>query len=151
MKIVALTLLAAGLAVAADSQVDLYTPANLKTKTETLGKKRTQFSSETLQRYGKTHYTMVAHREATGSAEVHEKESDIFYALSGDAQIVTGGTLVSTRTEKPGELRGTSIAGGKTEALPEGSIIHIPAGVPHQLLIEKGKQFTYFVVKVIEQ
>jgi uncharacterized RmlC-like cupin family protein len=29
-----------------------------------------------------------------------------------------------------------------------GDVVHIPVKVPHQLLVEPGKQFTYFVVKV---
>jgi mannose-6-phosphate isomerase-like protein (cupin superfamily) len=150
LKILVLTLLATGLAGAATSEVDLYTPSDLNTRTEQLSKKRTQFSSEQLKKYGATHYTMLAHREATGSSEVHEKEADIFYVVAGDARIVTGGKLVNPTTQKPGELRGSSIEGGTTQALPQGSIIHIPAGVPHQLLVENGKPFTYFVVKVIE-
>jgi mannose-6-phosphate isomerase-like protein (cupin superfamily) len=146
LKILALTLLAAGLAGAATTEVDIYTPSDLNARTEQLSKKGTQFSSEQLKKYGATHYTMLA----TGSSEVHEKEADIFYAVAGDAQIVTGGKLVHPKTEKPGELRGTAIEGGTTQALPQGSIIHIPAGVPHQVLVEKGKPFTYFVIKVVE-
>ena len=148
MKIIALTLLMAGLAGAAGDQVDLYTAQDLKEMTQRLSEKRTQFSSEDLPRYG-NHYTMMAHREATGSSEVHEKESDVFFAVAGDAELVTGGKLIDPKTVKPGEIRGTGIEGGTKRAFPEGSVVHIPAGVPHQLLIAKGKPFTYFVVKVI--
>jgi quercetin dioxygenase-like cupin family protein len=35
--------------------------------------------------------------------------------------------------------------------LSTGDIVHIPAGTPHQLLLDKGKPFTYFVVKVTGQ
>jgi hypothetical protein len=31
-----------------------------------------------------------------------------------------------------------------------GDVVHIPAKVAHQLLVEIGKQFTYFVIKVKE-
>ncbi len=149
MKILVLTLLMAGLAGAAGSEVDVYTPQDLQSMTGKLAQKGTQFASQDLKRYG-NHYTMMAYREATGSSEVHEKEADIFYVVSGSADIVTGGKLVHAKTVKPGELRGTGIEGGTKQSLPQGSIIHIPAGVPHQLLITKGHPFTYFVVKVIE-
>lgn len=146
MKIVALALLAAAVGGA---QVDLYTPQDLRGMTDKLSAERSQFSAKDLKRYG-NHYTMLAHREATGSSEVHQKESDIFYAVSGDAELVSGGKLINPKTVKPGELRGTGIEGGTKQAFPVGSIVHIPAGVPHQVLVPKGKSFTYFVVKVID-
>jgi mannose-6-phosphate isomerase-like protein (cupin superfamily) len=150
MKFVALAMVAAGLAMAADSKVDLYSPQELEKITQQLSKKQTQFAAQPLERYG-NHYTMVAYREATGSSEVHEKEADVLYAISGNATIITGGKLVNSKPDKPGELRGTSISGGTKQAFAQGAVIHIPAGVAHQLIIEKGQPFTYFVVKVIEQ
>ena len=108
------------------------------------------FKSEQLKQY-KGHYTMVAHREATGSSEVHEHEADIFVIEDGEGTLVTGGKLVHSHVEKPGELRGSSIEGGENMHYAPGDIFHIPAGVPHQLLVDKGKQVTYFVVKVTGQ
>jgi mannose-6-phosphate isomerase-like protein (cupin superfamily) len=134
---------------AGTDKVDIYTPTEVQSMTQKLAQKNAPFASASLEKYG-NHYTMLAHREATGSAEIHEKEADLFVVTEGDATIVTGGTLVSPHTEKPGEIRGTSIKGGENHPLPAGSIIHIPAGVPHQLQIQKCKPFTYFVMKVIE-
>ena len=37
--------------------------------------------------------------------------------------------------------------GGEEKTLEEGDIVHIPAHVPHQLLLTS-KEFTYFVLKV---
>ncbi|MFL6450363.1 MAG: cupin domain-containing protein [Bryobacteraceae bacterium] len=135
---------------AAGSKVDIYTTKEMKGISEKLSKKGGQFVSEELNRWG-DHYTMLAHRDKTGSSEVHQHEADIFVVEEGDAAILTGGTLVNSKTEKPGELRGSSITGGERHSLSTGDIIHIPAGVPHQLLIEKGKPFTYFVIKVTGQ
>ncbi|MBV9267184.1 MAG: hypothetical protein JO061_13525 [Acidobacteriaceae bacterium] len=149
MKIVVLAIAAAALAQAGAGDVDVYSPQQLAAISKSLSQKRTQFAAEPLKKYG-NHYTMVAYREATGSSEVHEKEADFFYVVEGDAILVTGGKLVNARTEKPGELRGSGIDGGTKQTLLKGSIVHIPAGTPHQVLIEKGKPFTYFVVKVIE-
>jgi mannose-6-phosphate isomerase-like protein (cupin superfamily) len=150
LRILILACVTVALGWAAAGVVDVYSPQDLQAISKKLSQKRTQFAAETLKNYG-SHYTMVAYREATGSSEVHEKEADIFYAVDGDATIVTGGKLIKPRTEKPGELRGTGIEGGTKQALAKGSIVHIPAGVPHQVLIENGKPFTYFVVKVIER
>jgi mannose-6-phosphate isomerase-like protein (cupin superfamily) len=130
--------------------VDIYSTSDLKAAEQKLAQKGAPFASKDLARYG-NHYTMLAHREATGSSEVHEHEADIFVVESGEATIITGGKVVNPQTQKPGEIRGSSITGGERHALATGDIIHIPAGTPHQLLIEKGKPFTYFVVKVTGQ
>ena len=130
--------------------VDIYSVQDLKESEGKLAGKKAPFASQDLAKYG-NHYTMLAYREATGSSEVHEHEADIFVIEEGTATIVTGGKVVNPKTQKPGEIRGTSITGGERHTLATGDIIHIPAGTPHQLLIEKGKPFSYFVVKVTGQ
>ena len=149
MRLTIFALFTALAAYGASGSIDLYSPQDLQALSKKLAQKGEATATETLQRYG-NHYTMLAFRDATGSSEVHEKEADIFLVVNGEATIVTGGKLVNPHAEKPGELRGASIEGGERRALTKDSIIHIPAGTPHQLLIEKGKPFTYFVVKVIQ-
>jgi mannose-6-phosphate isomerase-like protein (cupin superfamily) len=150
MNKLTLSLLAATVILAATSAVDHYSSADLAAIKDKLSAEHPTFKSVPLKQY-KGHYTMVAHREATGSSEVHEHEADIFVIEDGEGTLITGGKLVNSHVEKPGELRGTSIAGGEQVHYAPGDIFHIPAGVPHQLLVEKGKQVTYFVVKVTGQ
>jgi mannose-6-phosphate isomerase-like protein (cupin superfamily) len=150
VKILGLGLLAAALAMAAGSDIDLYSPQDLQKLVQTLSSKKAPFASESLKKYGSDH-TMIAYREETGSSEVHQKEADFFFVVDGSAAILTGGKLVNPHTEAAGELRGTSVAGGERHELAKGAVIHIPAGTPHQVLIKKGTPFTYFVVKVIEK
>ena len=146
-----LTLLLLGiLSAASAADVDIYTTKDFREMEQKLEKKGAPFASQDLEKYG-NHYTMLALREATGSAEVHEREADIFVIETGEAVIQTGGTLINPRKQKPGELRGTGITGGEKHTLAAGDVIHIPAGVPHQLLIQKGQPFSYFVVKVTDQ
>ncbi len=129
---------------------DLYSSSTLSGISHQLADKKQPFASRDLKRYG-NHYTMVAFRSQTGSAEVHEKEADIFVVEDGDANIILGGKLVGGHVQKPGELRGTGIEGGEKQPLKTGDILHIPAGVPHQILVTPGKPITYFVVKVTGQ
>jgi mannose-6-phosphate isomerase-like protein (cupin superfamily) len=138
------------IAAAASSSVDVYSPQQLSAMSARLAQKKTGFASQSLENYG-NHHTMLAFREQTGSAEVHETEADIFIATKGSASIVTGGKLVAGHQTDPHELRGTSVQGGERHELQPGAVLHIPAGVPHQLIIHKGTPFTYFVVKVVEQ
>jgi mannose-6-phosphate isomerase-like protein (cupin superfamily) len=94
------------------------------------------------------HFAMIAHREGDGEAELHEKQADLFVVESGEATLVFGGEVVSPKTTAPNEVRGPSIKGGERKALAAGDVVHIPAKIPHQLLVPGGKEFTYFVMKV---
>jgi mannose-6-phosphate isomerase-like protein (cupin superfamily) len=107
-------------------------------------------ASETLASYG-NHLTMLAHREGDGEVEVHDKMADVLVILSGDASLVVGGSVVGGHTTAPGEIRGTSISGGVKKVLAAGDAVHIPAKMPHQMMVANGKKVTYFVVKVEEK
>ena len=104
-------------------------------------------ASEQLGKFG-NHSMMVAHREGDGEAEVHQTQADVFIVQGGEATLVVGGQLVGGKTTAPGEVRGPSIEGGVKKRLGAGDIVHIPARVAHQLLVESGKQFDYAVVKI---
>lgn len=94
------------------------------------------------------HSSMVAHREGPGQVEIHQRMADLFVVQSGEATLVVGGEAEGEKTVSPGELRGSSIRGGERTKLEAGDIVHIPPGMPHQLLVDRGKEFTYFVLKV---
>ena len=47
-------------------------------------------------------------------------------------------------------MRGPSIQGGTEAKLGAGDVLHIPAKVPHQMILAPGAQVTYFVTKVVE-
>ncbi|MGE5645736.1 MAG: hypothetical protein ACM336_08085 [Acidobacteriota bacterium] len=102
---------------------------------------------ETVAKFG-NHLTMVAHRERSGEAELHDKQADFFIVQSGEATLVHGGRIQDARTTAPGEIRGPSIQGGEKTRLGPGDIVHIPAKQAHQLLLDPGAKFDYFVIKV---
>ncbi len=108
------------------------------------------FASAELGRY-KGHYTLLAVRNHTGSAEVHENEADYFVVEKGGGILITGGKVINPKTQKAGEIRGTSIQGGERHTIGLGDVVHIPAGEPHQLLIKDGEPISYFVIKVSGQ
>ena len=93
---------------------------------------------------------MVAHREGSGLAEWHEKQADIMMISSGEVTVIHGGSIVDGKTTQPGEMRGSSIKGGTEVRLAAGDVLHIPAKVPHQMILGPGAQVTYFVAKVVE-
>ena len=93
---------------------------------------------------------MMAHREGPGQAEFHETVADIFVVQSGEATLVYGGSLVNGKTTAPHEMRAEGINGGMEQKIGPGDVVAIPAKVPHQVKLDSGKQFTYFVVKVTQ-
>jgi mannose-6-phosphate isomerase-like protein (cupin superfamily) len=106
-----------------------------------------KIATQSLAGYG-NHSFLVAHREGSGEAELHETQNDVMVVESGEGTLVVGGTVVDPRTSAPHEIRGPSIRGGEKVALAAGDVVHIPIKVPHQMLIANGKQITYFVVKI---
>jgi mannose-6-phosphate isomerase-like protein (cupin superfamily) len=109
-----------------------------------------KLASESLGKYG-NHSLQITLREASGEAEIHEKQSDVFVVQSGHATLVLGGEIVEGKPTTPGELRGTSIKGGERRELSGGDMVHISPNVPHQLLLKPGDQFTYVIVKIDAQ
>ena len=106
-----------------------------------------KFAFQPLATY-QNHLLGISYREGSGSAELHENQTDILIVENGEATLVVGGTMVEPKTIKPHEVRGSSIQGGEIKQLVLGDIVHIPANVPHQLKIAAGKKFTYLVIKV---
>lgn len=91
---------------------------------------------------------MLSRREADGIVEWHENQVDIFFVQSGSATLLVGGTMVGAEETEPHEKRNGKIEGGVRRTLSAGDVIRIPAKVPHQILLDGSKGFTYFVVKV---
>lgn len=89
----------------------------------------------------------ASRREAPGTAEVHLRDTDIFYVLEGTATVITGGTAEGVKTVAPDEQRGTSIAGGTSNRLGKGDVFIVPNGTPHQFTEVSGP-FLYYTVKV---
>ena len=96
---------------------------------------------------GKNFRVHTWHREAPGEAELHVKDTDIFYILDGSATFVTGGAMIDSKDTAPDEKRGKSLNGGTTYHLIGGNVVIIPAGVTHWFK-EVEKPVTYLIVKV---
>jgi len=106
-------------------------------------------ASETIATEGNRAF-MVAHREGSGLAEWHEKQADIMFISAGQVTMIYGGTIADVKTTAPGEMRGPSIISGTEVKLGPGDVLHIPAKVPHQMILAPGAKVTYFVTKVVE-
>jgi mannose-6-phosphate isomerase-like protein (cupin superfamily) len=92
------------------------------------------------------HGLLLVRREGDGAAETHDKQVDVVTVVSGEGTLVVGGTMVDGKTTAPGEIRGKSIMGGVRKPMAPGDVFHIPAGIPHQMLVPKSLMIQ--VVKV---
>ena len=149
--IVPVLLLAGILAQSAPSQVRVWKSGEIDKRGAELAKKldAQKVASEVIATDGNRTF-MVAHREGSGLAELHDKQADIMVISRGEVTMVYGGTIVDGKTTAPGETRGPSIKGGTEVKLGPGDVLHIPAKVAHQMKLASGAQVTYFVTKVIE-
>ena len=83
------------------------------------------------------HSLLLVRREGDGAAETHETQVDVITVLSGEGTLVVGGTVVDGKTTAPNEIRGKSITGGVRKPMAPGDVFHIPAKMPHQMLVPK--------------
>jgi len=83
----------------------------------------------------------------SGEAEIHGNTTDVFSILNGEAEFLVGGEIVDPRTTNPGEIRGPSIKGGASKKLAAGDMLIVPAGTPHQILLQAGQRVTFSVAK----
>ena len=83
------------------------------------------------------HGLLIVRREGDREAEIHENQVDVITVVSGEGTLVVGGTAVDTHPTTAGEIRGKSITGGTNHKMAAGDVFHIPAKVPHQMLVPK--------------
>jgi len=153
MRLLTAALLFASLALPAGDPAGFqhWTSSELKGFSKSLSPKIDAQKVATQQLGGFGNYSfMVAHREGSGQAEFHATQADIFFVQSGAATLVYGGSLVDGKTTAPNEMRAASISGGMEKKLAAGDVVTIPPKVAHQVKLDPGKEFTYFVVKVTQ-
>jgi hypothetical protein len=104
-------------------------------------------SRETLADYGDHRFRML-YRDADGNPEQHDAIIDIVMVKSGEGTLVLGGSMEGRRATTAGEWVGTRLTGGDQHPLKPGTLIHIPAGIPHSFLVASGQHITYVLLKI---
>jgi mannose-6-phosphate isomerase-like protein (cupin superfamily) len=75
---------------------------------------------------------VIAQRVMGRGSEMHDNTNHVFIITDGEAEFITGGTLIGAKADGPGQTRGTGIQGGVSHHLSKGDVITIPAKTPHQ-------------------
>lgn len=104
-------------------------------------------ASEVIKEYPQ-HAIHLLFRGRSGIAEQHENFADLFFVLEGRAALITGGTVADPKTIAPGEVRGSEIVGGVRQELRAGDMAHVPAGLPHQMIVSGDASVTCIVLKI---
>jgi mannose-6-phosphate isomerase-like protein (cupin superfamily) len=91
---------------------------------------------------------LFSHREESGTPELHETDTDLYVMQGGSGSIIVGGRLVGPRKVAENEVKGTSIEGGTEHKVSAGDIITIPPNTPHQFVVPRHGQASYFRVKI---
>lgn len=141
-----MTMLVAVVLVAADPEgYSQYSATDLKARVDKAKPDDHKVKLDRVANWG-NHALLAIRREGDGEAEVHDTQVDVIFVKSGEGTLVLGGTVVEPRTTAPGEIRGKSIKGGVSKKMAAGDVIHVPAKIPHQMLVPKSLDFE--VVKV---
>ncbi len=154
MKSFLLLLLAAGFARPAGDPAGfhLWKASELKAFPATLTPKLNgaTMTSQPVANLGKYNFAAVLRKES-GGAELHETQNDIFVITAGEATLTVGGSITDGKTTQPHEIRGSSITGGVDKKVGPGDVLTIPAGMPHQMKLEKDKEVSYLAIKVAQE
>jgi mannose-6-phosphate isomerase-like protein (cupin superfamily) len=90
----------------------------------------------------------LTQRDSAGGVEVHMAWTDELVIQRGSATLLYGGAADGASETTPGELRGGTIRGGSRVALHPGDVVVIPAGTPHQMLVDPGMRVAYLAFKI---
>lgn len=101
----------------------------------------------------------IAHRsntsvKAAGAVE-HSDVAEVYYIISGNAILDTGGTIKDLKEPKPGapstpsgpSLGGGEIIGGTSKQVGPGDVIVIPPNTPHRFSEIKSDEIVYVLVR----
>jgi mannose-6-phosphate isomerase-like protein (cupin superfamily) len=135
MKIL-LVLVALPLMAADPAGFGAWTKADLESKANAAKLDEHKVGLDRVANWG-NHSLLLVRRAGDGEVEIHDTQVDVVTVLSGEGTLIVGGTTVDGHTTAPGEIRGKSITGGTSHKMAAGDVFHIPAKVPHQMLVPK--------------
>ncbi len=96
------------------------------------------------------HDVQIIHREGYTQPEIHESKWDIYIILDGSGTALIGGERVNWIDGLPPEEQRPGLSGAQEFRVTEGDMVHVPARVWHQVLLEPGESITYALINVIE-
>lgn len=94
---------------------------------------------------------VLANRGRQRGSEMHGMTNHVFIIVDGEAEFVTGGTMIDPKVISPGQTRGSGIEGGTVHHLSKGDVITIPANTPHWWKdTSKTGSVGYYAVNIVQ-
>ena len=96
------------------------------------------------------HDVQIIHRAGYTQPEIHATKWDLYVVLDGSGTVRLGGERVNWIEGRPPEEQRPQLAGAQDFQITKGDMLHVPARVWHQVVVEPGESMTYALVNVFE-
>ena len=96
------------------------------------------------------HSMSIVFREGYTQPEIHQLKWDIYVVLEGSGTVLMGGLRTNWRSDLPAEQQRPELEGAEAFRVVAGDIVHIPARVWHQLVLDEGESMLYALININE-
>jgi mannose-6-phosphate isomerase-like protein (cupin superfamily) len=97
------------------------------------------------------HSISIVHREGYTQPEIHELKWDLYVILEGSGTLLVGGERTNWISDgRPSAEQRPGLGGAEAFDVVEGDVVHVPARVWHQVVLEEGSAMTYMLINVME-
>lgn len=96
------------------------------------------------------HDIQIIHRAGYTQPEIHATKWDIYVILDGSGTVRLGGERVNWIEGRPPEGQRPQLSGAQEFQVTEGDMLHVPARVWHQVVVDEGASITYALINVFE-
>lgn len=106
-------------------------------------------ASETLHQYPQ-HTAELSFRARSSEVELDEEHAIQLYVLAGNATLLTGSAAAATQANMAEDAFASAAARASQKELRTGDVVHLPAGMPYQVLVTGEKSITCLVLRIRE-
>jgi mannose-6-phosphate isomerase-like protein (cupin superfamily) len=96
------------------------------------------------------HDISIVHREGYTQPEIHELKWDLYVILDGSGTVLVGGERVGWVEGRPADEQQPELRGAQAFEVTKGDLVHVPARVWHQVVLQPGAAMTYALINVNE-
>lgn len=96
------------------------------------------------------HSMSIVLREGYTQPEIHQLKWDIYVVLEGSGTVLMGGLRTNWRNDLPAEQQRPQLEGAEAFRVTAGDIVHVPARVWHQLVLQEGESMLYALININE-
>jgi mannose-6-phosphate isomerase-like protein (cupin superfamily) len=97
------------------------------------------------------HNISIVYREGYTQPEIHEEKWDLYVVVDGSGTLLVGGERTNWIDDgRPQEEQHPTLRGAQAFQVTKGDVMHVPARVWHQLVLDEGQSMTYMLINVME-